>query len=292
MLHLLRKNSKHSKKKIINIIEIIKKKYSEDSFKKIFDSKIESQIIPVFSRKKINSNEKENLLGLLKSKTITLGFDELFLKIFEYFNSQKINYDSLFDEDDDEQEIEKLMKKYSLLNAFKSKNNFLNIMKEKMKSDANNLFLKYLILNPESLKKISKETIIKIFDYVFDNFIIIYKFLVDKLNEEEKMKIYKLSKISRVNDDEIRGIFERLQLDKNIREPIDIIKIINSPTISLLSDKLSSLITEEFMNLIKDKYFVYFFTETIRELNRGILDLFILGTYYQNLLAENIYGKN
>ena len=178
-----------------------------------------------------------------------------------------------------------------LLNAFNSKNNFLNIMKEKMKSDANNLFLKYLILNPESLKNISNETIIKIFDYIFDNFIILYKFLVDKLNEEEKMKIYKLSKISRVDDDEIRGIFERLQLDKKQKEPIDIIKIFNSPAISLLSDKLSSLITEEFMNLIIDKYFLDFFIEAIRELNGGILDLFVLGTYYQNLLAENIYEK-
>lgn len=270
---------KNFEKKIINIIEKLKTKHQKILFENIFDNKkLELQIIPIYSHKKLNG------------ETLGLGFDELFLSMFDYFKLKRIYYDNIdfVDDEEDEKEIQKLMNKYSLLNIFKSKDDLINIMKEKMESDANKLFLKYLILNPKSLTNITNETVCKIYDNIFDNFIIIYKQFIDKLKEEDKLKFYKLSKISRVNNNEIKNILQKPQFDKMKKGLIDIKDLINSQTIVLLSNKISSLVIEQFIYLIKEKYYVEFFEYIILVLNEGIDDLFILAAYYKSLVAENL----
>lgn len=268
---------KNFEKKIMNIIEKLKTKHQKILFENIFDNK-KLQIIPIYSHKKLNG------------ETLGLGFDELFLSMFDYFKLKKIYYDNIgfLDDEEDEKEIQKLMNLYSLLNIFKSKDDLINIMKEKMESDANKLFMKYLILNPKSFTNITNEMVCSIYDYIFDNFIIFYKQFIDKLKEEDKLKFYKISKISRVNNNEIKNILEKPQFDKMKKGLIDIKDLINSQTIVLLSNKISSLVIEQFMDLIKEKYYVRFFEYIMLVLNEGIDDLFILAAYYKSLVAENL----
>ena len=270
---------KNFEKKIMNIIEKLKTKHQKILFENIFDNKkLELQIIPIYSHAKLNG------------ETLGLGFDELFLSMFDYFKLKKIYYDNIgfLDDEEDEKEIQKLMNLYSLLNIFKSKDDLINIMKEKMESDANKLFMKYLILNPKSFTNITNEMVCSIYDYIFDNFIIFYKQFIDKLKEEDKLKFYKISKISRVNNNEIKNILEKPQFDKMKKGLIDIKDLINSQTIVLLSNKISSLVIEQFMDLIKEKYYVRFFEYIMLVLNEGIDDLFILAAYYKSLVAENL----
>ena len=127
-----------------------------------------------------------------------------------------------------------------------------------MEIDAIKFIFKYIILNAKSLNHISKELIYKIYDYVFDNFIIIYKELIDKLKEEEKYKFYKLSEISRINENAIKGILENREFDQMKKGLIETKELINSPIIVSLSKMISSLIIEQFMNLIQGNFMQFF----------------------------------
>jgi len=69
---------KNFEKKIMGVIEKLKTKHQKILFENIFDNKkLELQIIPIYSHAKLNG------------ETLGLGFDELFLSMFDYFKLKK-----------------------------------------------------------------------------------------------------------------------------------------------------------------------------------------------------------
>ena len=271
------------KGKILNIIEKVKKNYSKNEIDIILGEHIENQIIPIIAfKKRIN----EQLIH-------PFGLDDLFIAIYDYFLPKKIKYNNILLEDEDnDKEIEKLIKQFQLLTIFNSKNDLINAIKDKLNFQASNFFFKFFISNPKYLNNISKDTIYKIYDYIFDNFIIIYKEFIDKLKEDEKLKFYKLSNISRVNDNEIKKILDTPEFGQMKEGLIESKKLINDPIIYFFSDKIISLIVEQFMNLIKEKYFTYFFIQMIGIFNSAIQDFFEIGNNYKDLYKENEVKKN
>ena len=274
---------KQFKGKILNILEKVKKNHIKILVNEILGQHIENHIIPIFAfQKRFN--------GKL---IYPFGLDDLFIALYDYFLPEKIKYDTIYDDEDNDNEIQKIINQYKLLNIFKSKYDLINSLKVKMESQALKFVFKFLICNPKYLHNISDiHTIYKIFDYVFDNFLIIYKELIDKLKEDEKLKFFKISKESRVNENDIKKIFNSQEFNKIKNGLVETKELINEPLINLLSYKIINLIVEQFLILIKEKYFDYFFINMIVKIfNGATVDLFILKNYYKNLYKTNA-GKN
>lgn len=268
---------KQLKGNIIEILENIKKKYSKNVIDTVLGEDIENQIIPILSVKK-----------KIKEKNINqFGLDELFTQLYNYFSLKMIKNIHIDEEEDNDRQIQKKINEDFLLKIFKSKNDLIEALEKKMKYESNKFFLKALILNPKYLNNFSIDIIGKLYDKVFDQFLIIYKKYIDKLKEEEKLRFYKLSKIPRVKQDEIVKIFENPEFETMKNGLIEIKDFINNPLIDKFSTEISNLIINQFFKIIKEKSFSDFFVNIITNFNMAILYLNIISIYYKELYKEN-----
>ena len=268
---------KQFKGKILNVIEIVKNKYSQKVIDIILGGHIENEIIPICTVKKI-----------LKEKTIKpFGLDELFIHLFDFFSIKIIKNYNIVEDEFNDKEIQKLINEHFLLKIFKSKNDLLNALKTKMEYDASNFFYKVLILNPNYLINFSKDIIYKIYDKIFNQFLINYKYIIDKLEEKEKLRFYNISNLSRVNKDIIDRISNNPEFDKIKKGLIDTKELINSQQIYLFSKEINNLIIGQFCKIIKEKYFLYFFEDIIITFNMSIAALYVLSECYRELYVKN-----
>ena len=198
-----------------------------------------------------------------------------------------IKYDDLLENDDKDIEIQKLIKENLLLNEFTSIKDLKMVIKDKMENDAFKFILKFCIMNPNYLNNISIEKVYVIYDYVFDHFIIIYKEYIDNLSNEEKLRIYKISTLKRIENDKLKEILDNKEFDEMKKGLIETKELINSPLFDLFSRNLTKLIVDQFWKIVIEENFVDFFKEIIRVFNKGIRDLFELSIYYKELYIEN-----
>jgi GTP-binding protein EngB required for normal cell division len=278
---------KQIKGKILNILGKAKNNYSKEVIDIILGQHIENAIIPI-----ISTNKK------LGEKTLKpFGIDILFIHLFDYFSLKIIKNNNIYEDEYNDKDIQKLINEHFLLKIFNSKNDLLESLKLKMEKYASNFFYKVLILNPNYLNNFSKDIIYKLYDNIYNQFIINYKYIIDKLKEEEKLRFYNISKLSRVNKDEIDKIFNSPEFDKIKSGLIENKELINSPHLNLLSKKISDLIIEQFYRIIKDnKYFPDFFKDIINSFNMTIAALYVISDYYREFYLknekENEKGKN
>ena len=269
------KEFKIFKDKLINLFDKIKDNYSKELYNSIFGETLEKRIIPIFSLKKILNDKIKNPFGL----------DKLFNQLSELFTPKKIEYDIFLNTDEKDREIKNLIQDNELLRIFNSKESLLNDLKIKMESTALNLFFKILIYKPDSLNNISIEKVCNIYDYIFDHFLIIFKQIIDKLDEKTKLSLYNKSNEQRVNIEELKKILENKELEDMKRGLIGTKELINSPIIKILSKKLSKLVIDKFLGIISEHFFD-FFEYLIKTFNKSILALDELKQYFEGMYLE------
>ena len=160
-----------------------------------------------------------------------------------------------------------------------------------MEYDASKFILKFFIINPNYLSNISIEKLYVIYDYIFDHFIIIYKEYIDKQSMEERLKIYKISTLKRIENDKLKTILDNKEFDEMKKGLIETKEFINSPLFDLFSRNLAKLIVDQFWKIVIEENFVGFFLEILRVFNKAIRDLFELSIYYKNVYLENDVQK-
>ena len=166
---------KQIKGNIIKILENIKKNYSKNIVESILGENIENQIIPILSvQKKI---KEKNIMPF--------GIDELFSQLYYYLSPKLIKNDYIYEDELSDKQIQKLFNERYLLKIFESKKVLLDTLEKKMKFEAKNFFKKILISNPNYLNNFSIDISCKIYDKIFDQFLIINKKYIDKLKEKK-----------------------------------------------------------------------------------------------------------
>ena len=256
--------------KVIEIINSIIKNYPQDKAKKVFGDNLEIKFIPVFSKKKRYHGHIIHPFGL----------DILFDRLYNYFNQKKI----IFDKDEINRNYEN--NNELLKSIFDSKSDFLMRINKKMELQAFNYIFKFIILNPNYLKNITIESLYKIYDYAYYNFLNNYKYIIDLLKEEEKLSIYKVLNGPRMGEDEIKSIIESTEYKEMIDEFKDIKDIINTSFIDFLSSKLSKILVKNLYKIIEENLLIYV-KELFKTYNKAIMDLLELKNYFEQFYLED-----
>ena len=265
---------KNLKNNIIETINNIKTKYPENKVKKVFGDNIQNQIIPVLSITKQSNNK-------IKYK---FGLDRLFESLFTYFNKKKINIEG-------EKDIKDIISKNELLRLYIHKDEFLKRAYEKMELQSYNFIFKSIILNPDYLNNKSIDSIYQMYDNAYDNILIIYKHLIDLLNEEEKFQIYKILKNPRITVEEIKSIIETKEFEEMLKgienQNKDNKSNANMSLIKYYSSKLSKLLAKKFWNKIMNDNETEYFKGIIDTLNKAISDLLEMEKYFEGYYLEH-----
>ena len=104
--------------------------------------------------------------------------------------------------------------------------------------------------------------------------------------DPQKLRFYKLSKLSRIKEDEIVKIFENPEFEKMKNGLIEAKELINNPLIYKFSNKISNLIIGQFLKIIKEKCFSDFFINIITNFNLAIVCLEVISRYYKESYEE------
>ena len=108
---------------------------------------------------------------------------------------------------------------------------------------------------------------------------------------EEKLKIYKISTLKRIENDKLKTILDNKEFDEMKKGLIETKELINSPLFDLFSRNLTKLIVDQFWKIVVEENFVGFFLEILRVFNKAIRDLFESSIYYKNVYIENDVQK-
>ena len=233
-----------------NLIKILKEFKDKSKVQNIFGDDLEKRIIPVYN---IN-NKKDNTIK-------SFGLNTIFELLFYYLYQKMVN--------------ENKEKDNELLVLFeKNKADVVNKrIKLKMELQAYNLIFKYIILNPDCIMNLSIDSVYKIYDFAYDNFLIFYKYIIDSFAEKEKLQIYNKYKEPRISKDEIKAIIENKEINEMMNRIKNSINKNYMISIHYVSCKLSELLVTKFSNKIKNDFNQKYYDRIKKTINRTILDL-------------------
>ena len=162
-----------------------------------------------------------------------------------------------------------------------------------MELQSYNFIFKSIILNPDYLNNKSIDSIYQMYDNAYDNILIIYKYLIDLLSEEEKFQIYKILKNPRITVEEINSIIETKEFEEMLNgienQNKDNKSNSNMSLIKFYSSKFSKLLAKKFWKKIMNDNEIEYFKGITDTLNKAISDLLEMEKYFEGYYLEDIF---
>ena len=277
------------KKILLNNLEKVKKKYAQDIIKKIFGEDPSNSIIPILSRDKIYHGNKVKAFGL----------DNLFKKLYEYFEDKIINYQKELYYNEETLKI--FIKDNELLKIFESKQKLSNDLRDKIKNEFEKFLYNFLLKAPKYIYSFSEESLYEIVNEVIQHFFYIFNCYLNQKNDIEKYQFvnsffYKELKLKALEE------FNHLEKELNIKRVAENIKnkipfwakllfpvlspfyyIIGTPIFKIFSENITDYFLNEIIKFkMDDVIFNSYFEGLAYQLNRGIISLKLISKHFED----------